>query len=576
MSSPVPDATVQAITSLGMMEIKCPVSNPLPRSPEMTFWKAERSIYNNEPIERPFAASDTTVVITHSPCNDGYGAAMAARYLLGDKAEYYGAAPGDKFDWSEITESANKNIVFADIAPPFPIFEKLVANGNKVLILDHHKTQQQDMALVPEANKVFDMNHSGAYLAWAFFHPEKPVPRLIELIEKRDLWKKDEPDVDLLFEYLYIQDGRYERYVELIDANKLAAACIKGQALVDKRDYEVPRIVKRAGLKISQVNGKTELIAYVNTDQYLSDVGNALVKRFPADYAVVWKYNDRWNSVGESLRSMPTGADVSVIAKCFNGGGHSCSSGVGFGGLNYLHDKDGISVSPTLVRTAWNTLSEMRNNAIYAVIEAFGDVISTEYRKLLFHPQLEELLQYNRNGMQFDDLHQRLIVYMALDLYILDKIDKNSMAWLTRMNSTIMLEWVEKFHSLDPYACKNMRAVLEHIRTMPYYVDLRSHVLEKRLGNNPALNTAMRALDSMGSEIITLTHFTDKLNQREWKKVDSVMREAGLTPLFADDLTPENQAGVAELQKLVRSRWNATLLIETMNRDQFVEKFGAL
>lgn len=555
------------------LEIKCPVFNDP--------WEAERSLYKAaNSKELVFGYDDTTVVITHAPCNDGYGAAMAAKYRLGDRAQYFGAAPGDKFDWSEILELTNQNIVFADIAPPINVATKLM-ESNKIIILDHHKTQQQDMQNIPEINKVFDMNHSGAYLAWRFFHPEKPVPRLITLIEKRDLWIKDEPDVDLLFEYLYIQDGEYDRYIELInDDSKLTWACEQGRALVAKRDYEVSRVANRAALHISKVNGNTELIAYVNTDQYPSDVGNYLVKRFPADYAVVWKYNDRWNTVGESLRSMPNGTDVSVIAKSFFGGGHKMASGVGFDGLKYLHDPNGIPVSPTLVKVAWNTLYDMRNKTISNVLEAFSEAAATNNCKILI-AKFEEYLKYNRNGASFDIFYRNIIAYMALDLYNLvnstSANDKNNTSWLNHMGTNDLIDWVEAFARLNPYTAKTMNHVNEvnqHIRDMPYVGDLRSLILLRL--ENKALSSAMAALLNIGTEVITLTHFTDKLNRREWKKVDTTMRESGLTSLFADDLTADNQAGTAALQQIVRFRWNATLVINTMNRVEFIEKFGAL
>src|SRR5262249_41598557 len=38
-------------------------------------------------------------------------------------------------------------------------------------------------------NAFFDLNKSGARLAWEYFHPEKDTPELIEFIEDRDLWR---------------------------------------------------------------------------------------------------------------------------------------------------------------------------------------------------------------------------------------------------------------------------------------------------------------------------------------------------------------------------------------------------
>jgi hypothetical protein len=79
---------------------------------------------------------DVTVVITHKGCTDGEGGSrMSAHFFFEQnykdaEIQYFGAIPGEKFDWSEILELQNKNILFADVIPPPSILQKLTEGGN--------------------------------------------------------------------------------------------------------------------------------------------------------------------------------------------------------------------------------------------------------------------------------------------------------------------------------------------------------------------------------------------------------------------------------------------------------------
>jgi oligoribonuclease NrnB/cAMP/cGMP phosphodiesterase (DHH superfamily) len=55
----------------------------------------------------------------------------------------------------------------------------------EVVVLDHHKTAEKDLKDLSFAK--FDMNKSGAMMAWEYFHPEKEVPLMIRYIQDRDL-----------------------------------------------------------------------------------------------------------------------------------------------------------------------------------------------------------------------------------------------------------------------------------------------------------------------------------------------------------------------------------------------------
>jgi len=76
--------------------------------------------------------------------------------------------------------------------------------GIKVTLIDHHKPKLE--LLLPDLSDAV-LRHldqegvkSGAFLAWEYFLPGKPVPELVEYVSLRDTWQKAaKPDVDVAF-----------------------------------------------------------------------------------------------------------------------------------------------------------------------------------------------------------------------------------------------------------------------------------------------------------------------------------------------------------------------------------------
>lgn len=63
---------------------------------------------------------------------------------------------------------------------------------NRLCILDHHKTAAEDLDGIFEHPKVdgrFDMERSGAMMAWDWFHMHRDCPLLIAYVQDRDLWR---------------------------------------------------------------------------------------------------------------------------------------------------------------------------------------------------------------------------------------------------------------------------------------------------------------------------------------------------------------------------------------------------
>ncbi len=129
-------------------------------------------------------------VLYQGSCNDGFGAAWCAWKHFGDNAKYIPVKYGDP-----VPDLPQGDTVFIlDFSYPRAELELLDKRSAAVVVLDHHKTSQEDLAGLPFA--IFDMERSGAGMTWDYFNrregpdmPPVPRPPLIDHIEDRDLWR---------------------------------------------------------------------------------------------------------------------------------------------------------------------------------------------------------------------------------------------------------------------------------------------------------------------------------------------------------------------------------------------------
>lgn len=146
-------------------------------------------------------------VIFHKGCPDGIGSAWAVRRYFSalkgfrsavEKLVFYGAkheSKGSEKDLRNIRSMCKgRNVLIADFAYPPNVILEIKKVCNTFVLLDHHKSNEQ--LLINEPNCFFDMDHSGAYLTWAFMITGKPLvmptdieaPKIIQYIQDRDIW----------------------------------------------------------------------------------------------------------------------------------------------------------------------------------------------------------------------------------------------------------------------------------------------------------------------------------------------------------------------------------------------------
>ncbi len=266
------------------------------------------------------------LILYHGNCYDGFGAAWAAWRKFGDDAEYrpylYGMAPPE--DWWD------RDCYVLDFSFPAKVIsdrvlgdKTLMANLTDFRVLDHHKTAEEDLKEQP-GYCTFDMNKSGAMLAWEFFHQGKTTPQMIAYIQDRDLWRFELAGSREVSAWMRSWNYDFVTWTNIAQEmeDNIGRMISEGKTILRFENRMVSLMADNAVL--GEVGGFQVPIA--NATVFFSEVGEELCKRYPGAPFSAY-YLDRKDGKRQwGLRSR-NGFDVSAVAKQKGGGGHAAAAG---------------------------------------------------------------------------------------------------------------------------------------------------------------------------------------------------------------------------------------------------------
>lgn len=262
-----------------------------------------------------------TVILYHGGCPDGFGAAYAAWKKFGDSAEYlpvkYGEDPPEGL--------AGRDVYIVDFCyESDEQMQELMHITKRLVVLDHHESSRARVERVPE--HVFDTGRSGATIAWGYFHPETPVPRLMTFLEDGDLYHYMLPETRDIFSYLLVLPFEFPVWDEFVlgleDDAKRVELLKKAAAYTEFFEALAEMSVEHA--KKVRFEGYEVYFAAAHPNITMkSYVGNILYKKLPPFALIVTAHPDGF---GVSIRG-DNSIDVSKIAMKYGGGGHPGSSG---------------------------------------------------------------------------------------------------------------------------------------------------------------------------------------------------------------------------------------------------------
>lgn len=252
----------------------------------------------------------TTTVLYHAQCPDGFAAAVAAWRQLGDQAGYIPVRYGEPMP--RLADGGR--IYILDFSYRRAELEAL-ASRCEVTVLDHHQTAAAELRGLSFAT--FDLVKSGAVLAWEYFHGTEP-PLLLSYIQDRDLWLWELPSSHEVSAGLQLVPRTLPAWSDLIErgAGAIAELVRTGRVALTFKRQLVDQIC--AGAHFGPIRGHR--VPIVNSNVFQSEIGHELLERHQdAPFAAI--YFDR--SASQRVWSLRSRAefDCSAIAQSFEGGG---------------------------------------------------------------------------------------------------------------------------------------------------------------------------------------------------------------------------------------------------------------
>lgn len=260
--------------------------------------------------------NNTTLVIYHGGCVDGFTAAWVARdglaFLGIAEVEFMPRKYGD-----EAPDVTGRDVYVLDFSWPREEMLKMKEQAKSLVVLDHHKTAESELSGLEFAE--FDMERSGAGMTWDHFYPGAARVPLVNYVEDRDLWRFRLPGSKEVNAFIQSCPHTFEDW-DVMNSTSLVEMKARGQGALDYINRYVremkgqSRMLTFRGHRIPVVNAP-----YIGT----SELVGALAEGH--EFAMGWfqrgdgKYQYSLRSKGEF--------DVSELAKEFGGGGHKNAAG---------------------------------------------------------------------------------------------------------------------------------------------------------------------------------------------------------------------------------------------------------
>ena len=265
------------------------------------------------------------LIIYHGrKCPDGFAAALAAWLYYAGRAEFLPLDHGDIKSIDELPALAGRAVYILDFSFAPELMRGIEERAAKLVMLDHHKSAAEKLTgFACRCGVVhFDMQKSGARLAWEFFQPATPVPGLVRFVEDRDIWTWQYPESAGFLSALDMEPLDFARWAEIaaFSPAQLLDFMARGQAM-DEKFKKLANDIAEGALPVT-FNGHQGLMVNV-PGVFHSLIGHLLAQK-SGTFALMWSAGKSGIKIG--LRSEP-GFDCIPLAESMGGGGHAQACG---------------------------------------------------------------------------------------------------------------------------------------------------------------------------------------------------------------------------------------------------------
>lgn len=289
------------------------------------------------------------ICIYHRNCPDGFTAAWLA-YKYEGVRDFLACDYGDNVETSRVY---GKHVLIVDFSFPQQTLLEMSLFAHSITVLDHHKSAAEQLAEFkwhdwesnnelddmenPHIRAHFDMNRSGAMLAWHHFgaRMKKSPPSLVRYVQDRDLWQHKLPATQEVNAYISAIDYDFQAWEDLNDMIRLQFQHVQsmGHAIMRYKGKDLAEQLE--AVKRPMVIGGHSIMVANLPYSMASDAGNILAKAAVRQGNVPFGgtyFDTKDGSRKFSLRSIGE-FDVSAIATKYGmlfgtqGGGHKNAAG---------------------------------------------------------------------------------------------------------------------------------------------------------------------------------------------------------------------------------------------------------
>lgn len=303
---------------------------------------------------------EPTLVIVHGRCNDGLGAAWAARTWIHD-AEVITGAYGQP-----APDVTGRDVLIFDFSYPRDVLIAMHEQANSLVVVDHHDSAQNDLEGLDFA--IFDMTKSGAVLAWEYLasrpvavksipkdapfsvklgsrfslEVETKVPDLLQYIQDRDLWQwklyRTREINELIASVIDWDKSLYDNMYALellnrrFEVDTLDMIADDGAVLLQRRE----KLIKECASKYFWVDIKLDGLYYripvaFSPVSIRSEVAHVLASLPENEHATAVSIQGMsYGKFGMSYRGVGDTDLPQRLAIAAGGGGHKLAAGAGY------------------------------------------------------------------------------------------------------------------------------------------------------------------------------------------------------------------------------------------------------
>lgn len=277
----------------------------------------------------------------HANCSDGFAAAWVVHQAAEvDEVEFVPLAYYEvEKNLPEGLNFDGREVIIVDFSIKPEILLPAIKNANMVIMIDHHKSAQEDWGNVELPNNmafIHEKDKSGALLTWDHFHAGIiPAPQVLQHISDRDLWNFELEGSRELHDFMMGQKWFREKdfdafteFVEEFDEDEEARqwAFERGRIISAAQDETIHFILSQQTKWDWVGDYFVPIVAMPHC--FASRAAEILYETKYVPFVVTYADEHVLGVRRWSFRSKKgVGVDVSKIAQQFGGGGHQHAAG---------------------------------------------------------------------------------------------------------------------------------------------------------------------------------------------------------------------------------------------------------